>query len=101
MGTPEGGNQKFEDAVRVAAQGTDPGWYGATATPLHAAAVVAVALSGRPLIQVPLNFGAAVLGTIGAGNAKEDGRSPWPAVAAAATVVAAASAISRVTLRRK
>ena len=101
VGTPEGGNQKFEDAVREAAKSTDPGWYGATATPLHTAAVVAGALSGRPLILVTLNLGAAVLGTIGAGNAKEDGRSPWPAVAAAATVVAAASAVSRLTSRRR
>lgn len=101
VGTPEGGNQKFEDAVRVAAQGTDPGWYGATATPLHTAAVVAGALSGRPLIQVPVNLAAAVAATIVAGNARENGRSPWPAVAAAATVVASASAISRVTSRRR
>ena len=101
VGTPEGGNQKFDDAVREAAKSTDPGWYGATATPLHAAAVVAGALSGRPLIQVPVNLAAAVAGTIVAGNAREDGRSPWPAVAAAATVVAAASAISRVTSRRR
>ena len=101
VGTPEGGNQKFDDAVREAAKNTDPGWYGATATPLHAAAVVAGALSGRPLVQVPVNLAAAVAGTIVAGNAREDGRSPWPAVAAAATVVAAASAISRVTSRRR
>ena len=101
VGTPEGGNQKFEDAVREAAKSTDPGWYGATATPLHAAAVVAGALSGRPLIQVPVNLAVAVAGTIAAGNAREAGRSPWPAVAAAATVVAAASAISRVTSRRR
>ena len=94
VGTPEGGNQKFDDAVREAAKNTDPGWYGATATPLHAAAVVAGALSGRPLVQVPVNLAVAVAGTIAAGNAREAGRSPWPAVVASGLGVAAMSAVT-------
>ncbi|MGX0630430.1 hypothetical protein ACUW8P_001540 [Corynebacterium afermentans] len=31
VGTPQGGNQRFEDAVRAAAEGTEPGWYGGLA----------------------------------------------------------------------
>ena len=84
VGTPDGGNQRFEDAVRAAAEGTDPGWYGAVATPLHLAAAVAGALSGMPLTQVPLNLAAAIVGTIAAGNAKESGASPTPVLAEAA-----------------
>lgn len=91
VGPPEGGNQKFEDAVRAAAQGTNPGWYGGLATPLHLGAVAAGIYSGRPLKQVPINLAAAVAGTVLAGNAKEKGRSPWPAVAASALAVATTS----------
>ncbi|WJY97186.1 hypothetical protein CFOUR_03790 [Corynebacterium fournieri] len=94
VGTPRGGNQKFEDAVRAAAEGTEPGWYGGLATMLHLAAVAAGALSRRPLVQVPLNLAAAVAGTIAAGNAREAGRSPWPAVVASGLGVAAMSEVT-------
>lgn len=94
VGTPAGGNQRFEEAVRAAAEGTEPGWYGGLATTLHLAAVAAGALSRRPLVQVPLNLAAAVAGTIAAGNARETGRSPWPAVVASGLGVAAMSAVT-------
>ena len=94
VGTPAGGNRKFEDAVRAAAEGTEPGWYGGLATTLHLAAVAAGALSQRPLVQVPLNLAAAVAGTIAAGNAREAGRSPWPAVVASGLGIAAMSAVT-------
>ena len=94
VGTPAGGNQRFEEAVRAAAEGTEPGWYGGLATTLHLAAVAAGALSRRPLVQVPLNLAAAVAGTIAAGNAREAGRSPWPAVVASGLGVAAMSAVT-------
>ena len=92
VGTPEGGNQKFEDAVRAAAEGTEPGWYGGLATTLHLAAVAAGACSRRPFVQVPLNLAAAVAGTIAAGHAREAGRSPWPALVASGLGVAAMTA---------
>ena len=94
VGTPAGGNQRFEEAVRAAAEGTEPGWYGGLATTFHLAAVAAGALSQRPLVQVPLNLAAAVAGTIAAGNAREAGRSPWPAVVASGLGVAAMLAVT-------
>lgn len=62
--------------------------------PIMTRAVAAGALSRRPLVQVPLNLAAAVAGTIAAGNARETGRSPWPAVVASGLGVAAMLAVT-------
>ena len=43
---------------------------------------------------VVATFAAAVAGTIAAGNARETGRSPWPAVVASGLGVAAMSAVT-------
>ncbi|SDL62048.1 Tryptophan-rich sensory protein (benzodiazepine receptor homolog) [Corynebacterium mycetoides] len=48
VGTPEGGNQTFDEAVAVAAQGTNPGRYGKIATTVHLA-VLATAIAGSLL----------------------------------------------------
>lgn len=83
VGAPEGGNMRFEDAVRAAAKDTDPAWYGSVATPLHLVAIAAGVVSGKPLTQVPLNLATAVLATVTAANEKERGDSPVPALAVA------------------
>ena len=62
--------------------------------PIMTRGLAAGALSRRPLVQVPLNLAAAVAGTIAAGNARETGRSPWPAVVASGLGVAAMSAVT-------
>lgn len=85
VGAPEGGNMRFDDAVRAAAKDTDPAWYGSVATPLHLAAIAAGVVSGKPLTQVPLNLATAVLATVAAANEKERGESPVPALAVAAS----------------
>ncbi|WKD57954.1 Quinone oxidoreductase 2 [Corynebacterium capitovis DSM 44611] len=48
VGQPEGGNQTFEDAVRSAAEGTDPARYGRIANWVHGA-VLAAAVTGSLL----------------------------------------------------
>lgn len=72
VGTPEGGAQPFEDAVRDAARGTDPAWYGQLATALHAGAV-ATAVANRSVQWLPLAVSAATVGTITAADEKEAG----------------------------
>lgn len=56
VGTPEGGNETFDDAVQAAADGTVPGDYGTWATTYHAiAAIWALWAPGRAW-WLPLNL---------------------------------------------
>lgn len=80
VGQPADGAQPFQEAVRDAARGTDPTWYGRVATPLHATAL-ALAAAGGSWWLVPLNVSAAVVGTITAADDKEQSHSPGSAVA--------------------
>ncbi|WP_165164405.1 SDR family NAD(P)-dependent oxidoreductase [Corynebacterium qintianiae] len=48
VGTPEGGNQPFDEAVAIAAEGTDAGRYGRIATTVHLS-VLAAAVAGSLL----------------------------------------------------